>query len=317
MILAALTFALTLGLVVGSYWLLVLRPEAQTIGRLKARLEVKIDRAAGPSIIRGGPVRLDRSLLRRWHRDYAIASAERLIARAGLRLDPARLVAWTFTALPTVVAIVKALQANWFVALLAGLLTPFAPYLYLRNAARKRLQAFEELFPEALDLIARSLRGGHTLTTSLAVVSEELPDPVKSEFRALYEQHNYGLPLAQVLRALASRVPLMDVRFFVTAVITQRETGGNLAEVLDNLAAVTRDRFRVRQHLRVLTAQGRITGWILGLFPAVLAVLLTLFNPAHMNAFFSDPVGIQLLELAVVMQAIGALVIRRIVRVEF
>ena len=315
---AALTFLLTVGLVVGSYWLLVLRPESQTAGRLKARFDMKGDRSGGgPSVIRGTPEDPNTSLLRRLHRKYAVASAERLIERAGLRLDPARLVAWTFTALPTVVAIVKAMQANWFVALLAGLLTPFAPYMYLRRAAQKRLNAFEELFPEALDLMGRALRSGHTLTTSLAMVADEMPDPVKWEFRALYEQHNYGLPLPQVLRALASRIPLMDVRFFVTAVLTQRETGGNLAEVLDNLATVTRDRFRVRRHINVITAQGRLTGWILGIFPLALGFVLMAINPAHMQAFLGDPLGFRFLQIAIVMQALGALMIRRIVRVEF
>ena len=109
----------------------------------------------------------------------------------------------------------------------------------------------------------------------------------------------------------------MDVRFFVTAVLTQRETGGNLAEVLDNLATVTRDRFRVRRHISVLTAQGRLTGWILGIFPLALGFVLMVINPAHMHAFFGDPLGFRLLQIAIVLQAVGALVIRRIVRVEF
>jgi len=318
MLAAALTFALILAVVLGTYWLLVIRPERRRAGRLRQRLLVKVDRPAdAPSIIRGAPDDPNTSALVRWHRRYAVGSAERLIARAGLRLDPARLVAWTFTALPGVVGIVKALHANWIVALCAGVLTPIVPYAYLRHAARRRLNAFEELFPEALDLMARALRGGHTLTTALAMVAEELADPVKSEFRALYEQNNYGLPLAQVLRALAARIPLMDVRFFVTAVITQRETGGNLAEVLDNLSTVTRDRFRVRRQIRVLTAQGRMTGWILALFPAVLVVVLFVFNPVQMRAFVADPAGRRMLEIAFVLQLVGSLAIRRIVHVEF
>jgi len=318
MLAAALTFALILAVVLGSYWLLVIRPERRRAGRLRQRLFVKVDRPAdAPSIIKGAPDDPNTSVLVRWHRRYAVGSAERLIARAGLTLDPARLVAWTFTALPAVVGIVKALHANGIVALCAGVLTPIVPYAYLRYAARRRLNAFEELFPEALDLMARALRGGHTLTTALAMVAEELADPVKSEFRALYEQNNYGLPLAQVLRALAARIPLMDVRFFVTAVITQRETGGNLAEVLDNLSTVTRDRFRVRRQIRVLTAQGRMTGWILAVFPAVLVVVLFVFNPVQMRAFVADPAGRRMLEIAFVLQLIGSLAIRRIVHVEF
>jgi len=318
MVIAGFTFVATLSLILGSYWLVVMRPEAQFAGRLRQRLLVRAERPSdAPSIIKGTPADAHASFLVRWHRRYAVGSAERLIARAGLKLDPARLVAWTATALPMVVGIVRALHANWIVAFCAGVLTPVVPYVYLRHAARRRLNAFEELFPEALDLMARALRGGHTLTTALAMVAEEVADPVKFEFRALYEQHNYGLPLTQVLRGLAARIPLMDVRFFVTAVITQRETGGNLAEVLDNLATVTRDRFRVRRQIRVLTAQGRMTGWILGLFPTFLTLVLFLVNPAHLAAFVNDPLGMRLLEIASVLQLIGGVAIRKIVKVEY
>jgi tight adherence protein B len=296
--------------------MVVLRPEAHASGRLRERIHVKAARP-GVSIIKGATAPETTGLFARLHRRYAVNSAARLIERAGLRLDPARLVAWTATALPIVVIIVKALHAQWFVALCAGLLVPLAPYAYLRRAANRRLQAFEELFPEALDLMARALRGGHTLTTSLAMVAEEIGDPVKSEFRALHEQHNYGLPLPQVLRSLAARIPLMDVRFFVTAVITQRETGGNIAEVLDNLGTVTRDRFRMRRQIRVLTAQGRTTGWVLGALPIVIGVVLLIFNPEHMAAFLGDPLGFRLFQTAVVLEVVGAVAIRKIVRVDF
>jgi tight adherence protein B len=296
----------------------VLRPESQASGRLRERLQLKTARkAGGPSIIKGGGGDAATGVLARWHRRYAIGPATRLIARSGMRLDAERLVLWTAGALSLVVALLKISHASWATALAAGLLTPLVPYLYLRRAAHRRLKGFEELFPEALDLMARALRGGHTLTTALAMIADEIPDPVKTEFRAVYEQHNYGLPLPQVLRALAERVPLMDVRFFVTAVITQRETGGNLAEVLDNLATVTRDRFRVRRQIHVLTAQGRMTGWILGLFPVGLGLVLFLVNPSHMGAFVQDPLGVRLLEAAVVLQIAGFVMIRKIVQVEF
>ena len=133
----------------------------------------------------------------------------------------------------------------------------------------------------------------------------------------MFEQHNYGLPLPQVLRTFATRIPLMDVRFFATAVLMQRETGGNLSEVLDNLATVTRDRFRVRRQLRVLTAQGRMTGWILATLPAALGLALYILNPTQMNAFVKDPLGFRLLELAIVLQLVGVVAIRKIVAVQY
>jgi tight adherence protein B len=316
---AILTFVLILTAVLGSYWALVLRPEGQATGRLRERLNVHtVKKTGGPSIIKGGAASDEEpGTLIRWHRRYAVGPATRLIARSGMQLDAERLVMWTLGALSLVVTLLKLGNASWPTALCAGLVTPLVPYVYLQHAARQRLKGFEELFPEALDLMARALRGGHTLTTALAMIADEIPDPVKAEFRAVYEQHNYGMPMPQVLRGLADRIPLIDVRFFVTAVITQRETGGNLAEVLDNLATVTRDRFRVRRQIHVLTAQGRMTGWILGLFPVVLGVVLYLVNPSHMGAFVNDPLGVRLLETAVVLQVAGFIMIRKIVQVEF
>jgi tight adherence protein B len=319
MSLVILTFALTLTAILGSYWAVVLRPEMQASGRLRERLNLTpVRKAGGPSIIKGTAASDEEiGALLRWHRRYAIGPATRLIARSGMQLNAERFVMVTIAVLSLVVIVLKGINASWPTALCAGLATPLLPYAYLRTAARTRLKGFEELFPEALDLMARALRGGHTLTTALAMIADEIPDPVKAEFRAVYEQHNYGLPMPQVLRGLADRIPLMDVRFFVTAVITQRETGGNLAEVLDNLAAVTRDRFRVRRQIHVLTAQGRMTGWILGLFPVVLGLVLYLVNPTHMGAFASDPLGARLLEIAAVLQLAGFFMIRKIVQVEF
>jgi tight adherence protein B len=234
-----------------------------------------------------------------------------------MRTDPAWLVGGTAIALTLVVVVLQIAHAGWPIALVAGTITPLIPYFYIRRAARARLSAFEEIFPDAISLMARALRAGHALTSTLAMVADEIPDPVKSEFRALYEQHNYGLPLPQVLRTFAGRIPLIDVRFFATAVLTQRETGGNLAEVLDNLGTVTRDRFQVRRQLRVLTAQGRMTGWILGGLPIALALVLFYVNPSQMIAFLADPVGVRLMEAAIVLQVVGMLLIRKIVTVAY
>jgi tight adherence protein B len=316
---AVFTFALTMTIVFGSYWALVVRPDAQTAGRLRERLRVSAARPQGaPSIIKGGSVEARRDrLLTRWHRRYAVAPTARLVERAGMDVDAARLVSGTAGALTCVIVILRAVQPNWLIALCAGAMTPLVPYVYLRHAAWARLNRFEEIFPDAIDLMARALRAGHAVTTTLAMIADEMPDPVKSEFRVVYEQHNYGLPFARVMKDLAVRVPLIDVRFFVTAVLTQRDTGGNLAEVLDNLAAVTRDRFRMRRQLDVLTAQGRLTGWVLGGFPVVLGLVLFLLRPDHMYAFVRDPLGFRLLELAIALQVIGIVAIRKLVKIEY
>jgi len=191
------------------------------------------------------------------------------------------------------------------------------PVLYVRRARRKRLAVFEEQFPEAIDLIARGLRAGHALTTALQLVGDEVPDPVGAEFRLLFEQQNYGMSLADALRAFAQRVPIIDARFFVTALLTQREMGGNLSEVLDNLAAVIRERFRVKRQVRVVSAQGRITGIVLSCLPPALAVVLFIISPSQLRLLIEDPLGVQMVVVGVVLQIVGVLAIRRIVEVEY
>jgi tight adherence protein B len=149
------------------------------------------------------------------------------------------------------------------------------------------------------------------------MVADELPDPVGREFRQLYDQQNYGMPLPDALRAFGERIPLLDARFFVTAVLTQRDAGGNLAEVLDNLSSVIRDRFKVKREVRAKSAHGRLTGLILALLPPFMAVVLFGMNPGYMTEFARDPIGVRLIAGAVVLQVIGTLIIRRIVDIEY
>lgn len=322
MFIALLTFALTMTLTLGGYYAFVVRPEAQVAGRLRQRLRVRSARAAdSPSIVKAGPAGSRASglvgTIREWHRRYAIAAAARLIDSAGMRTDPHWLVGGTAITLTFVVIVLRITAAPWPVALIAGACTPLVPYAYIRYMASRRLRAFEEQFPDAISLMGRALRAGHALTSTLAVVAEEMPDPVKSEFRGLYEQHNFGLPLPQVLRTFAKRIPIVDVRFFATAVLMQRETGGNLAEVLDNLAAVMRDRFRIRRQLGVLTAQGRMTGWILSVLPLVVGVGMYIISPDQFWLFITDPIGLRLFEVAVVLEIIGVVAIHKIVQVDY
>jgi tight adherence protein B len=201
--------------------------------------------------------------------------------------------------------------------LAAGALGALLPIAYVRRAREKRRRRFEELFPEALEIIARSLRAGHAFTTGLSMAAEEVPDPVGTELKLLYDSQTYGRPFEEAFRSFAERAPILDARFFATAVLTQRETGGNLSEVLDNLVTVIRDRFKVKRQVRVLTAQGRFSGWILAAAPPVLALLLLFVNPDHILRLFRDPIGVQLLFAAFVLQVIGTIIIRRIVNIEY
>ena len=148
-------------------------------------------------------------------------------------------------------------------ALAAAPLFASIPFMFVRWKRTRRFGMFEEQFPEAIELMARALRAGHAFPTGIQMVADEIPSPVGAEFKLLYDRQNFGMPLSDALKGMAERVPILDARFFTTAVLTQRETGGNLSEILDNLAAVIRDRFKVKRQVRAVTAHGRITGWIL------------------------------------------------------
>lgn len=191
------------------------------------------------------------------------------------------------------------------------------PYVYLRRRREKRSEAFEEHFPEAIELLARSLRAGHALLTGLEVVAEESPEPVNREFRQVYEEQRFGLPLEESLLGLGDRVDTVDVQMFVTSVMIQRDSGGNLAEILDNLASLIRERFKFRRQLRVHTAQGRMTGYLLAVLPMAVGLALFTINRDYMIVLIEEPVGRLMLMGTAVMQILGFLWIRRIVDIKF
>jgi tight adherence protein B len=198
----------------------------------------------------------------------------------------------------------------------AGLLLGALPFLFLVHRRAARIKKFEEQFPEALDLLSRALRAGHAFQTSLGMVADEVAEPVGPEFKKTFDQQNFGLPLKECLFELADRVPLLDVRFFATAVTIQRETGGNLAEILDNLAYVVRERFKILRQVRVHTAHGRFTGYVLLALPPVLGVVLSYLSPDHMNALFTEQMGKTMLMSAAVMQTVGYFWIRKVIKIE-
>jgi len=199
----------------------------------------------------------------------------------------------------------------------AGALVGFlVPYAYASHRRTKRFQKFEEKFPEAIDTLARAVRAGHAFTTALEMIANEVSEPVAGEFRQLYEEQKFGLPVRDALLNLADRVPLVDVKFFVTAVMLQRETGGNLAEILDNLSYVIRERFKILRQVRVHTAQGRLTMVLLmALTPTVVAIMF-LLNPGFIMPLFKDPIGHILIVAGITLQTFGYFVIRRIITIQ-
>ncbi len=206
-------------------------------------------------------------------------------------------------------------QALTFAAL--GLvLGAIMPYSYASHRRNKRFQKFEELFPEAIDTLARAVRAGHAFTTALELIANELSEPVASEFRKLFEEQKFGLPVRDALMNLADRMPLVDVKFFVTAVMLQRETGGNLAEILDNLSYVIRERFKIMRQVRVYTAQGRLTMMLLMGLPPVIVITMLLTSPMFIRPLFADPIGHVLVVAGIVLQTFGYFVIRKIIQIQ-
>jgi len=190
------------------------------------------------------------------------------------------------------------------------------PMLQLRRLKKKRLREFEEAFPEAIDLLGRSIRAGHAFATGLKVVAEEGQDPVASEFRQVFEEQKFGLPLDESLLGLADRIDLVDVRIFVTAILVQRDVGGNLAEILDKISYTIRERFMIQRQIRVYSAQGRMTGYLLAALPILVGIMIYTLNAEYMSILFEESTGRFMIALAVVLQLVGFYFIRKIVDIE-
>lgn len=200
-----------------------------------------------------------------------------------------------------------------WIALLAGLVLPYSFVSFKRT---KRFEAFEQLFPEAIDTLARAVRAGHAFTTALELITNEIAEPVAGEFRQLFEEQKFGMPVRDALMNLTDRVPLVDVKFFVTAVMLQRETGGNLAEILDNLSYVIRERFKIQRQVRVYTAQGRLTMALLMGMPPIIVVVMLVLNRSFIDPLFKDPIGHTLLVAGITLQTVGYFVIRKIIKIQ-
>lgn len=312
------TFLVVALLTAGPYWWYVLRPERRTRTGLFARLSPRVDTPVvavmrRPDRMSAIPA-LDR-LLR--HRARLAAPLERLRVEADVEVSGGTLVlgSCTLGAAGWSAAWTGGWPAAAGVAL--GLVAASLPWAWIVRRRALRLARLEAQFPEAMDVIARALRAGHAFTAALALAGDELPAPLGTEFRRLHDEHAFGLSLDAALGNLATRVPFVDARFFVTAVNTQRESGGNLAEVLDGLARVIRDRFTLRRQIRVISAHGRISAWVLACLPPVLAGVLFVLSPRFMRVLLDDPLGPRLMTAALGLELLGTIVILRLVRPEY
>jgi len=241
---------------------------------------------------------------------------KRIIEQADLNITVTRLLMFSLLAGILGALAVSMLTPAWVLALVAGVVAASLPFLHVVWKRSKRLREFLMLLPDALDLMSRALQAGHAFVESLHMVSTEMPEPIATEFRKTYEEQNLGLSLKFALENLSTRIPLLDLRLCITAIMIQRETGGNLAEVLEKVAYTIRERFRILEDLRTLTTSSRMSAWILCGLPVFIALAVTIMNPDYMSVLWYDPRGHKLLAFAIALQVTGMLVIRKILRIK-
>ena len=244
------------------------------------------------------------------------ADLRRVLTQADLSWTPGRVV---FTAIAFwlfAIYFIQVKTGSLGLSVLLGSPAATLPFVYVFKKRRRRFDRFQERLPAAIDLMVSALRAGNSTMGALGIVASEAPDPIRREFRTCFDEQSYGVDLRAAMQNLFNRVPLPDMRIITTAILIQKESGGNLAEVLDKTAHVIRDRFRLRDQIRVHSAQGRLTGWILAVMPLAMGVLLFILNPKYIMILLTHPTGHKLMAVAAVSNFIGLLVIRKIIRIQ-
>lgn len=309
----------------GAWWALSSAVRSNDVDRLRNRIldtpdkkvEKKAKAAGIPRLINSEEVksRLAAEILKKFDLQKKLNT---LLEQAGLKWRPAAVVhgclglflGGFFVA--RIVFSIPSLVAQLAIGAVFGLM----PVFYIMRVMKKRMHKFEEQFPESLEFVSRSMRAGHAFSVALEMLHREFQEPLSGEFRRTFDEHNLGLPLDQALLKLAGRVPILDVHFFVSAVLLQKRTGGNLAEILDKLAYVIRERFKLRGKIRAISAHGRMTGLALTLIPVAVAVMMFYTNPSYISFFIEDEIGNFMMAAAITLQLIGYLIIRKIVNIE-
>jgi tight adherence protein B len=251
-------------------------------------------------------------LLQRWRFAHRI---DRLLLQSGMAWSVEHFLLCSGAVFVAAVYVVMQWPMPLPVRVGIALLCAHVPLVLVRRARMRRLAHIEEQLPDAADFIARALRAGHSFSNVLQIVGNELPEPLSGEFRIAREEINYGVPLGEALHNMASRIPLTDLRYLVIAILIQRETGGNLAEILGNISHIIRGRLRLAAQVRVLSAEGRMSAWILGLLPFAVGAMLVLVNPTYVMVLWTDPFGVRLLWTALVMIIIGVIWLKRVIRI--
>ena len=245
----------------------------------------------------------------------SLALLDRLLMQAGVRWSVAQFIGSSLAAAGAGLLLPRMIQMPLVPAAGVLALTLAIPWLVLMRTRGARLRKLEEQLPEAADFLGRALRAGHSFANVMQMVGEEMPEPIAGEFKFAYEEINYGVPMNEALHNLALRVPLTDLRYLVIAVLIQRESGGNLAEVFGNISRLIRARLKLLAQVRVMSAEGRMSAWILGLLPFGVIALMMASNPGYIRVLWTDPIGVHLLWYAVSVGAAGVLWMRKLIRI--
>jgi tight adherence protein B len=290
----------------------------RTVATLEAALAASPYRATDASMdIRKRDVFSDLPALNRWLMRLELSPRlQLLISQADLDWTAGSLLLMCLLCWLIPAYLMYLRSANLFLSFALAVITGAIPLVYVLQKRRRRFNKFEAGFAQTLDLMVSALRAGHSLVSALDIAATESPDPIGGELRICFDEQNYGLDMKSALTNLTTRIPLHDVRIVVTAILIQRESGGNLAEIFEKAAYLIRERFRLKRQVRIHTAQGRMTGWILSFLPLVLGIALYFVNPKYMSLLWTRAIGVKLLYTAAIMMVAGALIIRRIVRME-
>lgn len=290
----------------------VVRKRLSSMRKVERRGDVPLDLKLMRDEMLSGVPWLHRFLLQ-W--SWSTRLQEYLL-QAGMRTKPAKILLTSGVFGVGSYLVAETFFKRIWIALPVGLFACTLPFLFIAWKRRRRLRRFEEQFPEALDLLGRAIRAGHAFTTGMEMIAKETADPVGGEFRTTFEEQNFGLPLRDALLNMTERIPLIDVQFFVTALLTQKETGGNLAEILDGLSRVIRERFRIYREVQTRTAHGRLTAGILIGLPIFMIIVLNILNPEYMKVMFDDSKGLMALALAAALQIVGSMILWKIIHIE-
>jgi len=316
--LAVLIFVTVLMIIEGLYmlWRSYKGPEARKIEKRLQALSAGADHTAQARLVK------DRMLSEApWMQRFLLKlpraqSLDRFILQAGLEWTVSHvLLACALCGILAFGAAASLANQPVLLALLAGAAGAAVPLLYLRHRRQSRLAHLERQLPDALDLVTRALRAGHSFASSVQMIGEEMSEPIAGEFRMVADEVNFGVSLQQALTNLSERVPLTDLRYFVVSVLIQRDSGGNLTEVLGNLSRLIRDRLKLLARVRVLSSEGRLSAWILGLMPFALAALMNIFNPEFMSPLWTDPIGLTVVKYMLAMMVVGVVLLRKIVKI--